>query len=1031
MLPLASHAPCILRAAARRIAPPVLLLAALLIGIAEAAAKTSPLRDEDFVFREWFVEDGLPHNVVSNLLRDPRGFLWVGTLGGLARFDGREFVKFNMPDEYMDGGYNIRGLAMEDEHTLLIITGGNKLVRLRDGAFELHPANALLEGLRPRDIAVEPDGTLWIGVGTTISSIVRWDGRGMKTFGADDGITGRGAHFCFVHDRQNNRMWISGADFFGWHDDAGLHRYEGEAGHEIIIAPARSGGLWIGAREHLARFENGIWSEVMSGDAWKDAGSLGIRDIFETVDGTVWIATRRDAVFRLVNGTLERVPLRYERILAITDDIDGNMWVGVYGGGLVRATPRNYALLNTAAGMPTDMSYSVCEDEEGALWCANQNGGLVRVKDGNVSVATLPNGKSVYISIVCADRNGRVWASTTGGLLWTTSKGQLNDNTQGGGAQKWILQRYEVPMRNVQTLFCASNGDLWISWDYTHLGFLRDGRLHTFKHAEGYPGVRVAGIAERRDGEIWVCLEQGNLLRLDKNSGKFVEETNFDDTRSIRLMTLFVDSHERIWLGTTHGLLLWRGEQSRFFTTADGLPDDIINQILEDGHGRLWISSRGGIFYVSLDQLLAAVDSPGEKIPATLLGRDENLTGISGMSGGQPMAWKGRDNRVWFVTYRGVIGFDPPKPTDARQPLRVLIDGISTNCGPLQITPPENTMRVPSGAAPMELHFTALNFSTPERTRVRRMLEGFDMDWIDTSNENIAIYPRLPPGRYVFRVQAGTAGGGMARQSEASLNIIVAAAWWQTWWARLLAVLAFAAIVALCARRVSNRILKQRLRRLEHEHALERERSRIARDLHDDLGSHITKIGFAADRLQRNHPELSREESLGRIITHSRQFSEDLHRIIWTVNPQNDRWHQLATYIAHYAQRHLADTGIICTVEGVDLIPDLPLTPEIQHHLLALTKEALNNMLKHSKADRVTIHLATHNGRFLMEIADNGCGFDTNAANTDGNGLANMRARMAEIDGSIKITSHPGHGTQIAVDVPLEYKPPTHLTNTP
>ncbi|WP_334319198.1 histidine kinase [Termitidicoccus mucosus] len=980
-----------------------------------------------FIFREWFVEDGLPHNVVSNLVRDSRGFLWVGTLGGLARFDGREFVKHDMPDEFMDGGYNIRGLAMEDERTLLIITGGNKLVRLRDGVFTLHPANAFLDGLRLRDLAVGTDGAVWIGIGTTTTAIVRWDGKGLKTFAADAGITSRGAHFCFVPDK-TGRMWISGANFFGWHDSSGLHRYEGEAGHGIIIAPTRSGGLWVAANEHLARIENGIWSVVMSGDAWDTAGNLGIRDVFETVDGSVWITTRRDAVFCLRNDALERVPLRYERVLAIIDDIDGNVWAGVYGGGLVRAKPRNYTLLNTESGLPTEMSYSVCEDEQGALWCANQNGGLARMKDGKVSIATLPNGQSIYINTVCADRQGRVWASTTGGLLWTSTKGQSHDGVPGSASRRWILNRYEVPIRNVQTLFCASNGDLWISWDYTRLGYMRDGKLHEIKSADGFPGIRVAGIAERKDGEIWVCLEEGGILQLEKNTGRFVTKTYPAGAPSLRLLTLFVDSRDNIWLGTTHGLLLWRGEQSRFFTAADGLPDEIINQILEDEHGRLWISSRGGIFYVSINQLLATANAttkgnPSQKIPVTLLGHDENLAGTSGMSGGQPMAWRTRDNRVWFVTYRGVIGFETPGPSEARQPPPVYIDRITMNGNAPQLPPPNGgVLRVPPGTAPIELRFAALNFSTPERTYVRRMLEGFDMDWVDAGNETSATYPRLAPGRYVFRVQAGDAGSGIMAQSEASLVIIVAAAWWQTAWASLLAVLAFAAIVAWIARLVSNRLLKQRLRRLEHEHALERERARIARDLHDDLGSHITKIGFAADRLQRNHPELSHEESLGRIITHSRQFSEDLHRIIWTVNPQNDCWHQLATYIAHYAQRHLDDTGIICTVEGVESIPALPLTPEVQHHLLALTKETLNNMLKHSKADRVTILLSAIEGRFHMSIADNGRGFDTTVRNNDGNGLVNMRARIAEIGGQIEIRSAPGNGTQVTVNVPFECK---------
>ncbi|WP_342750795.1 histidine kinase [Termitidicoccus mucosus] len=239
--------------------------------------------------------------------------------------------------------------------------------------------------------------------------------------------------------------------------------------------------------------------------------------------------------------------------------------------------------------------------------------------------------------------------------------------------------------------------------------------------------------------------------------------------------------------------------------------------------------------------------------------------------------------------------------------------------------------------------------------------------------------------------------------------------------ARTFALLVFATIVAWCARRMSFRILKRRLRRLEHEHALDRERTRIAHDLHDDLGGHTTQISFVANRLLRQSPTLAQQELLTRLTSLAHQLVEDLHRIIWTVDPQNNSWEDLATYIARYAQRRLAGTGIACIVEGIENIPDLPLTPEVQHHLLAVTKEALNNMQKHSHADRVTIRLSANEGLFRMSINDNGQGFDVAAAvgEDDGNGLRNMHTRMKEIGANIKIESSPGAGAQISVELPF------------
>ncbi|MDF9827034.1 ligand-binding sensor domain-containing protein/signal transduction histidine kinase [Ereboglobus sp. PH5-10] len=992
---------------------------------AQETAPNIPTRSPGFITRAWDAENGLPHNAVNKVLRDSRGFLWVATQLGLARFDGRQFVTYRVPDDFTLGGYNIRALALEDESTLLMLTGGDKLVRLRDGVFSLHPANEKVEGSRMRELVVDAHGDIWIGLET--SKFLRWSGGELQTFGADEGVNARGASFTFVNDQQK-RVWIAGGDFLGWHDADGLHEYAQKTGNSFYAAPARSGGVWVAAREHLAKIENGRWRIVYSHKDWP-AARLGIQDIFEANDGALWIATKRDGVFRLMDDVLTHVPMPQERAMSVIDDIDGNVWLGMHGGGLVRAKPQRHTMLNTAAGFPSDVSSSVCEDSAGALWCANQSGGLVRVKDGSVSVAALASAGSMpYASTVCADKQGRVWAGSVGGLFWTTveANGPRDDN----GDAQWLLHHYAALGRaNVQSLFCASNGDLWVSWGGRRLGVLRDGKLHEFTQSDGFYGERVMGIVERKNGDIWIGITRDTLLRFDPSSGKFEKHPLHDSTRFNRIHSLFVDGEDRLWLGTIQGLLLWRGTESRLFTQADGLPDDVINQVVEDDHRHLWINGRRGIFHVSIKQLLATADTPGRKVSAILLGHDENLDGISGLLGSQPMSCKTRDGRVWFITYRGVIGFEPPDSGAPRNPLPVYIDAIATNGDePFASPSPGAKIHIPPGASPLEIRFTALNFSTPERTQIRRQLVGFDPEWIDADNERKAIYPRLPPGRYVFHVQAGDADSGIQTQSEASLVIIVAAAWWQTWWARALALLVFAAIVAWFARGISTRVFRRRLMRLQYEHAIERERSRIARDLHDDIGGRVTKISFVANKLQRKTGDPLQKEQLGGIATLARHLMEELHRVIWTIDSKNDSWRDLAVYMTRYAQRHLADTGILCTVEGAESIPDLPVTPDVQHHLLAITKESLNNMLKHSGADCITIQLSTTGGNFCMRIDDNGRGFDTTAQpNRDGNGLKNMRTRMAEIDARIDITSQPGKGTQITVELPLKCKPPIFL----
>ncbi|XAE58993.1 ATP-binding protein [Termitidicoccus mucosus] len=977
----------------------------------------------EFVVSTWHGEGGLPHNAINDVVRDPRGFLWLGTQGGVARFDGRYFIDYPMPGEFAQGRPEIRALAVEDECTMVMLTGHGKLVRLRDGKFEPHPADALIRNASAADLAVDETGALWIGTVAPVS-LMRWDGRRMETFGPESGVGRRSSRFCIVSEGKN-RTWVASGDFLGWHDTDGLHRHKLLPDYSIMAAKAREGGLWVAGRDRLARFEDGKWRVVLEGADWP-AAQVGIQDIYETADGVLWLATRRNGVLRFVDGKLTRLALRHDRVESINEDIDGNVWLGTNGGGLIRLKRKHHVIINTALGMPKDTSSSITEDETGALWFANQSGGPVRIKNGLTLVIRTGSGRIPYASNICADQRGTVWIGALDGL-YSTPAVQPSDDAR-------VLRRHDFNITNVQTLFCASGGDVWISWANGRIGRLHDEKLREFTKKEGWPGKRVAGVIEQQgpDGpEIWVATHYGLLFKLAKDSESFAEQPLPPKLKAVQIYALHADADNRLWLATSVGLLLWDKQNPMLFTCADGFPDDVLYQVISDNHNRLWTSSRRGIFCVEIGKLLAAKLAPGRSVPVTLFGRDDNLEGLSGMIGGQPMTWKSRDGRVWFATYRGVVGFDATRPsveTARKQP--VYIDGLSANGAYTGIHSgnapgdSQKPLRIGPHATQVEFSFAALNFSSPERTRVRRMLEGFDLDWIDATGERSSVYSRLLPGKYIFHVESMDAGGS-APGAQSSLVIEIAATWWQTGWFRAAIALVIVFAVAWIARRVSNRILRQRLRRLELEKALDRERVRIARDLHDELGSRISQVGFVADSVCRKADDPRQKEKLSGLAIQSRELVEDLHRIVWTVNPQNDSWQRLAAYISRYTQRLLHDTPITCTIDGVDAIPDIPVTPEIRHHLAAITKEALNNTLKYAQADHIKIQMNADHGHFTMSISDNGRGFDPAALREDDHyGLDNMRERMAEAGGQIEIKAGPGEGTQIMLNISLQYRPP-------
>jgi signal transduction histidine kinase len=342
------------------------------------------------------------------------------------------------------------------------------------------------------------------------------------------------------------------------------------------------------------------------------------------------------------------------------------------------------------------------------------------------------------------------------------------------------------------------------------------------------------------------------------------------------------------------------------------------------------------------------------------------------------------------------------------------VDGARVNTAtPLQLT---------SGDHELEFKFTALNFSAPEKVRMRHQLVGFETDWVETEPDHLATYRHLPPGNYQMRVTAANEGGAWS-DTGASLTFSIAAAWWQSSWFRVIAGLGLATIFILLGRYWSHRRLQFRLRQLEREQQLERERTRIARDLHDDIGASVTQIGLIADRLKRGAEDSTLKNELGQLASHTRRLSGELEGVVWTVSPKNDSWERLASFMRRFALNFFADTSIICSIEGVEGAPVKQVAPEVQHHVLAILKEAANNILKHAHAKQVRIVLSFEGNRLNLSVFDDGIGFDPLAKDhSERNGLNNQRTRAQEIGGMLEILSLPGRGTEVKLIVALDTK---------
>ena len=994
--PLVSLAVCLFLRSAGQGLRRVFRRRSLAAAVAASAAVWAPAAENAeprFVVRSWLVDEGLPHNVVNRLVQDGAGFLWLATGAGLARFDGRDFKLWPLPLRPAGGNMNVRDLALESPTSVLLLPASGGVVRFRERRFENHPASASLADQSLVDLFVEPGGTLWLG--TETETVVRWEAGRTTTFGPKDGLNRRGNRFSFALDHDGH-VWVAGGDFVGTYRDGHLQPLPGGPWNSAIIAPARSGGVWISTFEQLLKWEDGHLTVVAKGPLWPVARGT-VHYLFEDRGGDLWMATRRDGLFRLAAGKLAPVPTATLMITAITEDLEGNLWATTEGGGIERLKPKEFVLIDRPAGLKEDVSTSVCVDAQGAIWCANRNGGLVRYADGRAEVvASSAVGAEFFAISVCVDRENRLWAAMAGGLYRV------------GIQAPYPLEKIPFAGSPARVLFCARSGDVWVGTGTGSLGYFHEGKYQEVAPNSGGPGKRVSAIAEAPAGGIWVATRDGGLA--EYRDGHLIVDQRGAGLPAGSINTLFFDQAGALWVGTPEGLRLFRGNTVSLLTKADGLPDDFIDQIAEDDQGRLWIGSRRGLYCVSLSELKARADGQRPPVIGTTFGKDEGLVGTTSLSGVQPGVGKAADGHLWFVTHRGVVGLDPARLSRARPPPAVLVDEIRIDgrvtAGAINLAPGDHRV---------DFNFVALNFSAPERVRVRHRLVGMDLDWIETATEHTATYPRLPPGEYQMRVIACNQDGAWSDRPTV-VNVSVAAAWWQTAWAQAAALLGAMGLVVWMARSWSHRRLRHRLSQLERENALERERARIARDLHDELGGSLTQIRLLAERIKRHTDQPEFKNFAGQLAQRARQLGGELESIIWTVSPRNNSWERLGFFISQYALKFFRDTSIACSVSGADRIPPRTLRPEEQHNLLAVAKEALNNILKHSQAGHATIELAADNGLFVLRIHDDGVGFDPARRELAAcNGLNNMRVRLREIGGEIQIDSVLGQGTTITV----------------
>jgi len=972
----------------------------------------------EYTINVWQTENGLPSNTIRAIVQTRDGYLWLGTFNGLVRFDGFRFVVFGEAE----GLRNPRIVCLHEDHagTLWIGTEGGGLIGCRDGQFTAYTTAEGLSSNGVLSITEDRERNLWVGTAAGLDCL-----RNGK-FVRDSNHFGTAARAVYrvMADRAAN-LWVITSRLRLLKDGREIAPpFEGEPASFTSLYSIHegfSGSVWVGgANGYVARLKDGQVTAF-----GKEHGLLPdlVWEIFEARNGDVWVGTASGGLNRLRAGKFTAFTtqegLSNNSVSSICEDKEGNIWVGTNGGGLIRLKAKTLSTFTTRSGLSHDVVMSLAEDHEHQIWIGSNCGGLNLWRHNAVApfhINYLLDNECIWS--LCAGRPGVLWiGSWGGGLFQKTGDKIVNYGKADGLSDDVILALCE-----------EASGGLWIGTYAGGLNYFRDGQFVHYTAKEGLSANFVTAIIEERPGAIWIGTSGGGLNRLA--DGKFSAYRRQDGLASDFVRTLHRDSEGNLWIGTSGGLSLLKGERCFSITTRHGLIDNVISQILEDNHGNLWLGSNEGISRVEKRELRHVAEQKIPRVNPVSFGKAEGMESLECTGGFHPAGLKSSDGTLWFSTVKGVVRVDPNHVTlnDVLPPVvieEMLIDGKPETRA---ISKPKlrssNPVVLAPGVQRVEFRYTALSFVAPEKIKFKYRMEGLDQTWIEGGGRRAAIYTHLPAGDYHFRVVASN-NDGIWNETGASLRLTMPPQFWQTWWFVGSAALATVGIGGGAARYIVLRKVRTQLLRLEQQHALEKERSRIARDIHDDLGAGLTQISLLSDLGQKNSGNRQEvEANFRQISTRAGEIVQAMDAIVWAVNPKNDTLDNLANYLTQFAKDFLDCTPIRCRIDVPPLLPEVALSAEIRHNVFLTVKEALNNIVKHSGASEVWIRVSEETGAFSITIQDNGRGFHVPQISqfASGQGLRNMKKRLEEIEGKLEVESQPGQGTAVKLVLPFIHR---------
>jgi ligand-binding sensor domain-containing protein/signal transduction histidine kinase len=959
-----------------------------------AAAETGPLAR--YTRHVWQASDGLPEQTVQAFAQTRDGYLWIGTSGGLVRFDGLHFTVFDRQNTPALHENSIFCLMVSHDGALWIGTEGGGLVRYARGEFRSWTAREGLSNDFVRALAEDAKGNIWAG---TDNGLLRLDGGGfggggfVRVDGTGD-VPSLAVHSIYL-DREGG-LWVGGSKLICLRGGSVTeYTMRGESSQNRVksILQTADGAMWVGTVSGLNRMAAGAKNFT------RVAGITGtVRILRQSSDGVLWMGTIGQGVYEFREGKLTQITapasLPSNTVLNFYEDSERNFWIGTQSG-MLRLTEADVSIMPLPKANDSDFG-TIYMDRDGSFWIGSTL--LFRMKDGAVTPTDLPGTKGDHVRNVYRDRGGALWVGTDGDGVYRIAEGQTTH----------LTTREGMSNNFVRAMTQDRDGSMWVAADedLNHI-LWQNGRPHivSYQMRDGLVYFSTRALLEERQGDLWIGTDRGvSHLRL----GQFVDDAVTAALKQTKVWTIHEDSDGGLWFGTrNNGLFRYRDGKLARFSATDGLPGNAIYQILEDAAGHLWLSGPNGVALVNRHELDAQAEIFPRHFAMTFYSTADMAANTEIYGGTQSSGCITPQGDVWFPSNLGPLHIPSLRRT-ALAPPPLLIQSVLANGRPVSAAGP---VVLRPGNGRLEFEVTPIRLRSQDGLRFRSMLEGFDSSWSAATTARTADYTNLPAGRYRFRVETFDVSNPAA-VSETSIAVVQRPFFYRTWWFTA----ACTGLVAL----VVFVLYQYRVRqvRVRFEAVLE-ERSRLAREMHDTVIQGCTGVSALLEALAMEGEKESRGTGLMDFARQQlRNTINEAREAIWNLRKPDDA-HSLGDKMESMT-RQVSGEFKVPVEWGMSGTP-FAVTEPVAHDLLMVAREAVYNSMLHGHPAHVDVTLRYKTGELVLDLDDDGCGFDPqqpDQRNGHHFGLKGMRERVERSGGKFHLVSAPGKGVHIEVRVP-------------